>query len=74
MPTRHITGGSIMRRWLIPLVLLLAVAPAALAGPLDAALQQQLLGIYDGYNNALLAGKLPDALKLRSAQTRAEAQ
>ena len=63
-----------MRRWLITLALLLAVAPAALAGPLDEALQQQLLGIYDGYNKALLAGKLPDALKLRSAQTRAEAR
>ena len=63
-----------MRRWPILLALLLAGAPAALAAPLDVALQQQLLGIYDGYNKALLAGKLPDALKLRSAQTRAEAQ
>ena len=63
-----------MRRWLIPLALLVAIAPAALAGSLDAALQQQLLAIDAGYNKALLAGKLPDALKLRSAHTRAEAQ
>lgn len=64
-----------MRRWVITLAaLLLAVPPAALAGPLDAALQQQLLGIYDGYNKALLAGKVADALKLRSAETRASAQ
>ncbi len=63
-----------MRRWLVTLVLLLAVPTATRAAPLDAVLQQQLLGVYDGYNNALLAGKLPDAIKLRSAHTRAEAQ
>jgi hypothetical protein len=63
-----------MRRWLVTLALLLAVPLAARAAPLDAALQQQLLGVYDGYNKALLAGKLPDAIKLRSAQTRASAQ
>jgi hypothetical protein len=63
-----------MRRWLIMLALLLAAPPAAQAAPLDAALQQQLLAVYDGYNKALLAGKLADAIKLRSAQTRASAQ
>jgi hypothetical protein len=63
-----------MRRCLTTLALLFAVPLAAQALPLDAALQQQLLGIYDGYNKALLAGKLADAIKLRSAQTRAAAQ
>lgn len=63
-----------MRGWLFVLAALLAVAPACLATPLDPTLQQQLLGIYDGYNKALLAGKVPDALKLRSATVRAEAQ
>lgn len=62
-----------MRRWLVVL-LLLAVSPPSLAKPLDEALQQQLLGIYDGYNKALLAGKVADALKLRSAETRAAAR
>jgi hypothetical protein len=52
----------------------LAAAPACLAKPLDPALQQQLLGIYDSYNRAVTAGKLPDAMALRSAATRAEMQ
>jgi hypothetical protein len=63
-----------MRRWLFTLAALIAVAPACLAMPLDPALQQQLLGIYDGYNKALLAGKMPDAMKLRTAAIQAEAQ
>lgn len=53
---------------------LFAIAPAVLAKPLDPALQQQLLGVYDGYNKALVAGKVPDALKLRSAESRASVQ
>ncbi len=63
-----------MRRWLITLALLLAGSLAASATPLDPALQQQLLGVYDGYNKALLAGKVQDALKLRSTETRRSAQ
>lgn len=60
-----------MHRSPLALVLLLTVSPAALAKPMDVALQQQLLGIYDGYNKDLLAGKVADAIKLRSAETRA---
>ena len=38
-----------------------------------AVLQQQLLGVYDSYNKDLLAGKVQDAINLRSAETRASA-
>lgn len=54
--------------------LMLAGSPAALAVPLDDGLQQQLIGLYDSYNKAIAAGKLQDALAIRSAATRAEAQ
>jgi hypothetical protein len=40
---------------------------------MDPSLQQQLLGIYDTYNKDLLAGKVADAVKLRSAEARASA-
>jgi len=63
-----------MRRLLIVLVMLNGLLASAVAAPLDPALQQQLLGIYDGYNKALIAGKVADAIKLRSAETRASAQ
>lgn len=62
-----------MHRRLLILAALCAAAPA-MAAQLDPALQQQLLGIYDDYNKALLAGKVTDAMKLRSASVRAEAQ
>lgn len=62
-----------MHRWLLILAALFAAVPA-IAAPLDPALQQQLLDIYDAYNKALLAGKVADAMKLRSAAIRAEAQ
>ena len=52
---------------------MLAGVPAGLAKPMDPALQQQLLGVYDAYNKDLLAGKVADAMKLRSAETRASA-
>jgi hypothetical protein len=52
----------------------LAAVPACLAKPLDPALQQQLLGIYDSYNRAIIAGKLPDAMALRPPAIRAEMQ
>jgi hypothetical protein len=42
-------------------------APAA-AAPLDPALQAQLLQIYDGYNRAVTAGKIDDAIALRSSE------
>ena len=54
--------------------LMLAMPPASLAAPLDPALQQQLLAVYDSYNKAIAAGKLPDALALRTAETRTRAQ
>jgi hypothetical protein len=55
------------------MALLLAAASPAWATPLDPSLQQQLLGIYDSYNKDLMAGKVADAMKLRSAETRASA-
>lgn len=64
-----------MRRWFVVLAgWLLAAAPPSLARPLDPALQQQLLALYDSYNKAIAAGKLSDALALRSAAARAQAQ
>ena len=64
-----------MRRWFIVLsALLLTVPPVSLAKPLDPALQQQLLARYDGHNQAIAAGKLQDALAIRTAQTRASAK
>lgn len=62
-----------LRRFATLLVLLCAAVPLR-AAPLDPALQQQLMGIYDSYNKALAGGKLQDALALRSAATRARAQ
>jgi hypothetical protein len=64
-----------MRRWPIILAALLSLAAwPALAAPLDAALQQQLLALFDSYNKAIAAGKLPDALALRSAEVHKEAE
>lgn len=63
-----------MRRYLVAASLLVGLGGAAHAVPLDDAMQQQMLGIYDGYNKALLAGKVADAMKLRSAETRASAK
>jgi hypothetical protein len=64
-----------MRRWSIILAALLSLAASpAFAAPLDAALQQQLLALFDSYNKAIAAGKLPDALALRSAEVRNEAE
>lgn len=63
-----------MRRHLVAALLLVGAGSAAIAKPMDDAMQQQLLVIYDGYNKALLAGKVGDAIKLRSAQTRASAK
>jgi len=52
-----------MRRWFVmPAALMFAGAQASQAAPLDAGLQQQLMAVYDGYNKAIAAGKLPDAL------------
>jgi hypothetical protein len=66
---------AFMRRLSVILAALLSVAASTgLAAPLDPALQQQLLGVYDGYNKAIAGGKLPDALALRTAETRDKAQ
>lgn len=64
-----------MRRWSVILAALLFVAALpAFAAPLDATLRQQLVALYDSYNNAIAAGKLQDALAIRTAATRARAQ
>jgi hypothetical protein len=64
-----------MRRWfaVVAMVMLVGVPPCV-AKPLDPALQQQLLGVYDSYNKALAAGKMADALALRSAETQVRAK
>src|SRR5678815_226755 len=64
-----------MNRWTVGLAaMLLGVATAALAVPLEPALQQELLGLYDRYNNAIAAGKLQDALALRTPEVQARAK
>ena len=62
-----------MGRWIAACAILLAGVSTGWAAPMDAALQQQLLGVYDAYNKDLLAGKLADAVNLRSAEARASA-
>ena len=62
------------RCWGLAILVWLASGLPAGAAPLDAALQAQLLDIYARYNQAIAAGKLPDALALRSAGNRAEMQ
>jgi hypothetical protein len=54
------------------LLLLTSIATAGIATPLDPALQQELLGVYDRYNKAIAAGKLADAAALRTSQPRTE--
>jgi len=67
-----------MRYRLLGLVLMtIFAAGLALPGwsaPLDPALQQQLLDIYNRYNRALAAGKLDEAMQLRTAAVRQEMQ
>ena len=64
-----------MRPWsIMPAALWLGVPLIALAAPLDPALQQQLLGVYDSYNKAMTAGKLPEAMAFRSAEVRKKVQ
>ena len=63
-----------MHGWRFILTALFVVAPACMAKPLDPALQQQLLSIYDAYNKAVLAGKVSDAIKLRTAAMQAKAK
>jgi hypothetical protein len=48
------------------------LAGAAQAAPLDPALQQELLGIYDRYGQWIQAGKMAEAAQLRTAKPRAE--
>lgn len=62
-----------MRRWIAVLAGVLASVSAGWAKPMDPALQQQLLAVYDAYNKDLLAGKVADAVNLRSAEERASA-
>src|SRR5215469_6948502 len=62
-----------MVRWIAASALLLACVSVGWANPMDPALQQQLLGVYDAYNKDLVAGKLADAVNLRSAEARAAA-
>jgi hypothetical protein len=50
--------------------LLTATLPAA--APLDAALQEQLLGLFASYNQAIAAGRLHEAEGMRSAEVRQE--
>jgi hypothetical protein len=46
------------------------LAAAAQADPLDAALQTELLQVYDRHNQAIAAGKIDDAVALRSSEAK----
>ncbi|MEJ0018622.1 MAG: hypothetical protein WDN25_19100 [Acetobacteraceae bacterium] len=63
-----------MRRWIILATLLVTCVPGAAAAPLDPALQQDLLALYDRYNKAILAGKLDAAMALRGQERQAQAK
>ena len=52
------------------LALAALLGSATQAAPLDAALQTQLLQLYDRYNQAIAAGKVDEAVALRSSETR----
>ena len=69
------TGPRFMMcgRWLRVGAFLLLAFPA-IAAPVDPQTQQQLLGILDSYNNAIIAGKLDAAMALMSAQLRGQAK
>ena len=54
---------------LLGLMLFVGTAGAA---PLDPALQTELMALYDRYNKAVMAGKLGDAMALRSAQVQSQ--
>jgi hypothetical protein len=64
-----------MRRWLIAMASLALMVPFAgsfaSARPMDGATQQQLLGLYSRYNQAVAAGHLDQALALRTEAVRA---
>src|SRR5215471_3602309 len=53
-------------------ILLLGVLGAASgrAAPLDAALQTQLMQLYDRHNQAIVAGKVDEAVAMRSSEPR----
>jgi hypothetical protein len=54
----------------IALFLVAAFAVVVRADPLDPALQTQLLKLYDGFNQAIVAGKIDDAVALRSSEAK----
>lgn len=56
----------------IAAAVLLLFSVTGRAAPLDPAVQQELLGLYDRYNKAIMAGKLPEAAALRTASARKE--
>lgn len=63
-----------MRRWLAVLASLLLIGlgtAGAGARPMEGPLQQQLLALYHRYNAAITAGRLEEALALRSAPVQA---
>lgn len=63
-----------MRYGIILAAMLCIGARLAVAAPLDLALQQELLALYDRYNKAIAAGKLQDALALRTDEVRVRAK
>jgi hypothetical protein len=67
--------GAALRGNLLAVIAICAfagTASAARAAPLEPTLQTQLLGIYDHYNQAVVAGKLDQAIALRDSETRGE--
>jgi hypothetical protein len=62
-----------MRAKFVLTALLIALSGVAVFGaPLDPSLQQELLALYDRYNQAIAAGKLADAAGLRTGESRAQ--
>src|ERR1051326_6433733 len=59
-------------RLFLVLLGLSVVTPIAAATPLDPSLQQELLALYDRYNQAIAAGKLADAAALRTGDPRSD--
>jgi hypothetical protein len=52
----------------------LSLIGRAASAPLDEALQNHLLALFDAYNQAIRTGKVDEALKIRTAATRNELQ
>lgn len=67
---RHARWSALKSALAAVMIAVSSLATAAWAGPLDPALQVQLLRLYDSYNKAIATGKLDEAVAMRSRQAR----